>query len=538
MNRLLILDDELRIAEILKRSIEEFEGYEKERVDVSTTPLEALELTRDAADHQRPYTVFLIDQRLGAELDGIQTMKELLAINASADAIIFTGFENPEDGIRAYAEGASRYLPKTFDPEELAFVLKDLAHSRRFRLDAARQHSQFKVATDIAEAVGASVNLEKTMNAVLETLRGVFEKTRLCVLLYDKREKKLRFAPATLSFYEIGNPQYAHQDAFDLNQGSIACRVARKAMLHKKVECETVGDVSQDADYLNLNPSTNSECCVSLLNTHNELLGVLALERERLNGFAEDDLDLIKMAARHIGIAIERAQQSEALEFKSTFAARTSWAANIAHEVYNKVGNILTWAYLIKNTAEDNSEIKEWANYIEESVRELSNAIPRDNAPTEIANLDDALKSILDQITVGRNVETEFMPDAADVFIRVNLAYFQHVFRHLLNNAMRAMNDIDEKKIIVVTKALEDKAEIHFEDIGAGICDDKRASIFHRPFTTQQNGGGFGLLYVREIIEEMMKGEIELLPYQEGRGAIFCIQIPIAMQEQDNRYDP
>ncbi|MDD2921677.1 MAG: GAF domain-containing sensor histidine kinase [Anaerolineales bacterium] len=302
------------------------------------------------------------------------------------------------------------------------------------------------------------------------------------------------------------------------------------------MECENVGDVNADPDYLPLNPTMNSECCVSLLNSANELLGVLALERERHNGFGEGDLNLIKMAARHISIAIERAKQSEDLEFKSTFAARTSWAANIAHEVYNKVGNILNWAYLIRKTAEGNSNIEEYARHIEESVRELSNAIPRDNAPTEMINLDEAIKSTLDQITVGRSVKAAFTPGAPDMRVNVNLASFQYIFRHLLNNAARAMNHLAEKKIFVSTCITEDKAEIRFEDNGPGISDDKRMSIFHRPFTTKQKGGGFGLLYVRQIVENM-RGEIELLKYQEGRGAVFLIQFPvIAAQEQEEHY--
>ncbi|MDD2921678.1 MAG: response regulator [Anaerolineales bacterium] len=195
MNRLLILDDELRVAEILKRSINGLEDYEKELIDVASTPQEAFKLAQRAADKQKPYTIFLIDQRLGAELDGIQTMKKLREINADADFIILTGFENPEDGIRAYEEGASRYLPKISDPKEMAFVLKDLARTRKVRWEEARQRRQFKVATDIAEAVGASLNLEKTMNAVLATLREVFEKTHLCVLLYEKRQRALTLAP-------------------------------------------------------------------------------------------------------------------------------------------------------------------------------------------------------------------------------------------------------------------------------------------------------------------------------------------------------
>ncbi|NOH04485.1 MAG: response regulator [Chloroflexi bacterium] len=156
MNRILILDDNQRFADALKDNIAEFDGYETEFVEAAYTSEEAIELARQAAENQQPFTVFLIDQNLEAEKDGIQTMKELLAIRSEADAIIFTGYDTPQEGMRAYEEGASRYLPKPFEPKELAFILKDLSRSRKVRLDEARQRRQFQVAAKIAEAVGAS----------------------------------------------------------------------------------------------------------------------------------------------------------------------------------------------------------------------------------------------------------------------------------------------------------------------------------------------------------------------------------------------
>ncbi|HNO93530.1 MAG TPA: response regulator, partial [Anaerolineales bacterium] len=250
MNRLLILDDNERFAEVLQRSISGFEGYESETVQYVTTSEVAIELVKEATELQSPFNVLLIDQNLEAEMDGIQVMKEMLSIHSDADTIIFTGYDTPEDGLRAYEAGASRYLPKPFEPEELEFVLKELMRSRKVRLAEARQRQQFRIATKIAEAVGASLNLEDTMDAVLGTLYGVFDKTRLCVLLYDERQRALRFAPGTMKYYEIKNQRYSYQDTFPLNAGSLACQAAQLTINHKSVELVNVGDVSQDTEYL------------------------------------------------------------------------------------------------------------------------------------------------------------------------------------------------------------------------------------------------------------------------------------------------
>lgn len=527
MNRLLILDDNRRFADALKDNIADFDNYETEFVEVTYTPTEAIELARRAAENQQPFTVFLIDQNLDADMDGIQTMKELLAIRSEADAIILTGFETPQDGMRAYEEGASRYLPKPFEPKELAFILKDLSRSRKVRLEEARQRRRFQVAARIAEAVGASLNLETTMDAVLETLYETFEKTKLCVLLYDKREKALRFAPATLKYYEIQNPDYLQQDTFPLDRETIACRVARQTLKTREMKCENVGNVAEDADYANLNPSTKSECCVGLLNSKSELLGVLALEREWLNGFGEDDLDLIKMAAQHISIAIERAQQSEDLEYNSTVAMRTSWVAALTHDIGNMVGNILNWAYFIRKLAPENPQIQEYAKKIEENIVQLSASNPWINQPPTVVEIDQMLESTLNQMTSLRNIEVIFQLSAPEVKVKIRTVQFQHVLKHLVNNASQAMLEQDEKKIYVSTWLSDDnQVSILFRDSGKGLSEEQHRSAFRRRFSTKETGG-YGLLFVRQMIEEM-NGEIALLRYREGEGANFLIHLPVA----------
>jgi transcriptional regulator with GAF, ATPase, and Fis domain len=76
------------------------------------------------------------------------------------------------------------------------------------------RRQQITVAKEIAETVGLGLDLEKTMESIIQILHKVFEKTRLCVLLYQHDENSLRFAPATLKYYKIENKEYRKQDIF------------------------------------------------------------------------------------------------------------------------------------------------------------------------------------------------------------------------------------------------------------------------------------------------------------------------------------
>jgi len=407
--------------------------------------------------------------------------------------------------------------------------LAAVAISNEHEMEEVKQRRQFKLATEIAEAVGASLNLETTMDAILGKLHEAFEETRLCVLLYDKRLQALKFAPAASKYYKINNPKYARQDTFPLDGGTIACRVAKTAITNKKLTWEPVADVSKDADYLKLDYKVKSEFCISLLNAKNELLGVLALEKEKINGFNSQDIELIKTVAQHISIAIERAQQSEELEYQSTVAAQTSWAASIAHEINNEVGKILNWAYLIRRMAQENEYMEEQARNIEESASHLSIfSNPWDSRPSEIVEVDPILNACLKQATMPRSILVDFQPGAPAIGVFIKTAQFRHIIKQLVNNAAQAMKQLDEKRIFVSTRLIKDKSavEISFRDFGPGISEDRHTSAFHRPFTTKGTGG-YGLLFIRQMVEDI-KGEIILLPYEKNKGASFLIHIPVA----------
>jgi GAF domain-containing protein/ActR/RegA family two-component response regulator len=406
--------------------------------------------------------------------------------------------------------------------------LAAVAISNAHEMEEIKQRRQFKLATEIAEAVGASLNLETTMDAILDRLSEAFRETRLCVLLYDKREQALKFAPAAQKYYKINNPKYVGQDTFHLEDGSIACRVAQKSLTNKGSESENVGDVSKDANYLKLDYKVKSEFCISLLGTGNKLLGVLALEKAQINGFNGDDIELIKTVAQHISIAIERAQQSEELEYKSIVATQTSWAANIAHEINNEVGKIRNEAYFIRKMAGENLEIQKHAKNIEESSSQLSVSNPWSYRSPELVEIDAILKAKLKQFTQLRSIEVDFQPGAPQAKVLIKTAQFQHIIRQLVNNAAQAMKELDEKKIFVSTTLINNNSlvEILFQDFGTGLSQDKHESAFHRPFTTKGNGG-YGLLFIRQMVEDI-QGDIELLPYQKGKGAAFSIRIPLA----------
>ena len=138
------------------------------------------------------------------------------------------------------------------------------------------------------------------------------------------------------------------------------------------------------------------------------------------------------------------------------------------------------------------------------------------------------LNAKIQQLTIRRSINVDFHPGAPGVQVMIKTGQFQHILKQLLNNAARAMQELDEKKIFLSTQLINDNTtvEILFQDFGPGISEDKYTSAFRRPFTTKGTGG-FGLLFIRQMVDDI-GGEVTLLPYQKGMGATFSIRIPIS----------
>ncbi len=117
MARLLIVDDEMRIRELIKKYAK-FEGYE---VDEAADGMEALEKCRS-----NDYDLVILDIMM-PELDGFSVCRELRK-NRPVPVIILSARGEEYDRIHGFELGIDDYVVKPFSPQELmmrvAAVLK------------------------------------------------------------------------------------------------------------------------------------------------------------------------------------------------------------------------------------------------------------------------------------------------------------------------------------------------------------------------------------------------------------------------------
>jgi two-component system OmpR family response regulator len=140
--RVLVAEDETRMASLLKRGLEE-EGY---AVDVSGDGLEAVWMATE-----NEYDVIVLDVMLPG-IDGFEVCRRLRAEERWAPVLMLTARHQVEDRIRGLDAGGDDYLTKPFSFAELVARLRALlrrgSHERPtvlvvgdLRLDPSRRRA-------------------------------------------------------------------------------------------------------------------------------------------------------------------------------------------------------------------------------------------------------------------------------------------------------------------------------------------------------------------------------------------------------------
>ena len=133
--KILICDDEENIRNVMKRFLS-MEGIDS---DTAENGLSAERLLRENA-----YDALLVDLRMPG-LDGLSLIKWMKAEGFRIPAIMISAHGDITDAVTALKEGASDYIVKPFDPEELVIKIKNLVETTNMKniVEGGRMESGF-----------------------------------------------------------------------------------------------------------------------------------------------------------------------------------------------------------------------------------------------------------------------------------------------------------------------------------------------------------------------------------------------------------
>src|SRR6516162_8702677 len=180
--RVLIVEDERRLAENVARSLRESASY---AVDVSLDGEDGLYMAQS-----NPYDLLILDLML-PKVDGLTLLKRLRAGGRDTPVLVLTARDEKESIVALLNAGADDYVAKPFDLGELLARAKGLIRRGKGQSTPVLKVGDLEISTSdlVVRRNGKPVNLTAMEYRVLEYLAhrpgAVVSKTELLEHLYD-----------------------------------------------------------------------------------------------------------------------------------------------------------------------------------------------------------------------------------------------------------------------------------------------------------------------------------------------------------------
>ena len=231
-------------------------------------------------------------------------------------------------------------------------------------------------------------------------------------------------------------------------------------------------------------------------------------------------------------------RQRDALYQSEKLSALGMLLAGVAHELNNPLQVVLGHAALLESDAAD-TELGKRATTILGAAERCAKIIktflamardtPASRRPVQVNQLiDHALELMGHQLSLNNiRIDLNLSPGLPDVVGDPD--QLNQVIVNLLINAMQAMEEIDDPKVVVVETRLDavtKAVELAVSDSGNGVPDDIKTRIFDPFFTTKPTGVGTGVgLAVCHGMVVAHGGTISVEDAADG-GARFCVKLP------------
>ncbi|MFP4171641.1 MAG: sigma-54-dependent transcriptional regulator [Candidatus Hydrogenedentota bacterium] len=149
---ILIAEDDAAQREIIEDILSQ-DGHEVDAVESASAALEAVE-----ADF---YHILLTDLRMPG-MDGLELLRRVKGVQPDVEVIVMTAYASVSTAVTAMKEGATDYLAKPFDKEQLLVVVNKALD----RMELRQENRQLRELVTQASSLGNIIGESESMQAV------------------------------------------------------------------------------------------------------------------------------------------------------------------------------------------------------------------------------------------------------------------------------------------------------------------------------------------------------------------------------------
>ena len=193
----------------------------------------------------------------------------------------------------------------------------------------------------------------------------------------------------------------------------------------------------------------------------------------------------------------------------------------------------LSVQHLNKAIIENRGDIDELVNRVSKTLieqidhlsfiaTEFSSFAKMPVAKNEVLEVCKESKTIADLFDKEANLE--FITEVNhDLNVYMDKSQLVRVLTNIIKNAVQAIEEIDDGKIIMKVEINNSKIRLIITDNGTGISEEMKDKVFEPNFTTKSSGTGLGLAMSKSIIENA-NGDIWF--ESDNKGTSFYLELP------------
>lgn len=532
--RVLIVDDEPEIIRLCVYLLED-EGFE---VDGLTSANEAL-----ARVGRQSYDLLIADIKM-PEMDGLELLRRVTAIDPNLVTLIITGYATMDRAIAAVNAGARGFVLKPFGVDELIAAVNSALDQKRMEEERQRLTSQLPI-LEIGQAFLLEADVEGLSRRLLEVLVRQLQVERAALLLFDESQNTLR-AGAQVNWPD------------DLSIGLDECDRAGPVDWAFQEE----GVLALDMDRLRGQGPFWEALCTGLqpapvvlapMRTGQRDVGILVVCRPA-SVFSASEQNLLAILAGQMAIALENVrmyaleqQRTEALAMaleqqQDLDRLKGEFMRNVSHELRTPLAMILGYAELlmagdlgpVTGAMHDSLEIiVQRASALRELVENITAILENESREPVIEEI------WLDELVAGALADFEVLAKRAGLTIGGQIevskavvlgdeSHLRRMIDNLMSNAIKFTPA--GGAVMVHLERSDGQLVLSVSDQGIGIPAGHEERIFERFYQVdgtirrQYGGSGLGLALVKEIVERH-RGTVTV-ESREGEGTTFRVCLP------------